>query len=76
MFNSLKLDVSTPDVQHAVTKTAVVAIAAGTSWTLQDISNIVSIIAGSLAAIYSLMLIGEWIWKKLKHRSNKRIKNG
>ena len=76
MFNILKLDVSTPDVQHAVTKAAVVVIAAGTSWTIQDISNIVSIIAGSLAAVYSLMLIGEWTWKKLKQRSNKRIKNG
>ena len=76
MFNSLKLDVSTPDVQHAVTKTAVVVIAAGTSWTLQDISNIVSIIAGSLAAVYSLMLIGEWIWKKVKHRVPRKPKNG
>lgn len=76
MFNILKLDVSTPDVQNAVAKTAVVAIAAGTSWTLQDISHIVSICAGTAGFVYSLMLIGEWLWKKMKQRSTKRQKNG
>jgi len=76
MFNILKLDVSTPDVQHAVAKTAVVAIAAGTSWTLQDISHIVSICAGTAGFVYSLMLIGEWLWKKFNTRARKKADRG
>lgn len=76
MFKALKLDFATPDVQHAVAKTAVVGIAAGTALTLQDVAHIVSICAGTAGFIYSLLLIGEWIWKKMKKRPQKKDTNG
>lgn len=45
------------DVNHPVAKAAAAWVGAGISW---------NEIAAILASIYSVMLIGEWIWKKYK----------
>jgi len=53
--------------QPAVKIVAVMGLGA-TSWTLQDISYVVSIVAGILGILYSLHLLTEWWWKKLWRR--------
>lgn len=59
----MSLEQST-DISHPVVKVVAVGTAAATSFTLQDISYIVSIVAGLFGILYSIHLLAEWWWKK------------
>lgn len=59
------------EVAYPVTKVATAWIAVG-GVSLADAASIATLVASVLAALYTLLLICEWVWKKLKPRSRKR----